>query len=61
MVLQPPEEAIGELQAGALGFAGAGEAAQVFSDFLRERYGDLQMPWNSGFGAGVARGGRGEE
>jgi hypothetical protein len=35
---------------------GAGEAAQVFSDFLRERFGDLQMPWNSGFGAGVARG-----
>ena len=34
----------------------AEEAARIFSDFLRERFGDFQMPWSSEFGAGAAVG-----
>jgi class III poly(R)-hydroxyalkanoic acid synthase PhaE subunit len=33
----------------------AGGAAEAFSDFLRDRFGKLQTPWASGFGAGMAR------
>jgi len=33
------------------------EAVRVFSDFLRERFADFQMPWGAfGVGAGAARG-----
>jgi class III poly(R)-hydroxyalkanoic acid synthase PhaE subunit len=34
----------------------AGQAAQGFSDFLREQFAAFQMPWSSGVGAGAGRG-----
>jgi hypothetical protein len=34
----------------------AGEAARVFSDFLREQFTEFRMPWSTGIGAGAGHG-----
>jgi polyhydroxyalkanoate synthase subunit PhaE len=34
----------------------AGEAAQAFSDFLREQFADFRLPWSSSIGAGAGQG-----
>ncbi len=41
---------------GAADAPAAGEAARVFSDFLREQFTEFRLPWSSGIGAGAGQG-----
>jgi polyhydroxyalkanoate synthesis regulator phasin len=41
---------------GAANAPAAGEAARVFSDFLREQFTEFRLPWSSGIGAGAGHG-----